>query len=404
MWRSSAARWVCPVVGLIMAGVGLVFGRADVVLVGIPLVLLFALGRPPSKPEASVTCAADAESVTATTSADALRLRLTSEGYRQADLLLGGGTHELGVTRESARTGPRPPLVIDWSAHGVLTFSAPQATISRPLVVLPAFTPLVLVPQSRLLRGLTGPATSRRAGDGFEFRDVHPMGPADSLRRIDWKVTARQTDTDSIWVKGTYATGEATAVLIIDSRDEVGSDLHAWHASVPLRVDEPTSLDLARHAAASVARYLIAAGARVGMADLARASRTMTPATGPRHLNRLLYALALSAPLGQIKKRVRAPKLPTGSIIYLFTTLLDDESVNLVRTVRQAGHEVLVVDTLPPVRPVAETNLMIAWRILSAERTARIIALAGQRVPVISWTGAAREQLAAIERGRRRQR
>jgi len=393
---------VCPCVGLVLGGVGLIFGRADVALLGVPLVLLMLVGWPTSHHEA-VTVRPDAVTVDAGGGTDVVRLRLTSVGHKPAELLVSGRPQIVGATRHSARTGPQPALVVDWDAHGpcLLTHSGALSSESEPEVVLPSFIPLELVPQSYRLRGLTGPITSARAGDGFELRDVHPFTPADSLRRIDWKATARQSD-DSVWVKGTYATGEAIAMLIIDSRDEVGSDLHAWNALVPLRVDEPTSLDLARHAAASIARRLIEAGGRVGLADLATGRRTMTPTTGRRHLSRLMYALALSAPVGSAIRRVRPPYLPAGSIVYLFTTLLDDESLRLVHTMKESGHDVLVVDTLPVIRPAAETNLALAWRIVRAERAARIGFLTGEQVPVISWIAPAPgRRLAAIERQRR---
>ena len=396
---SHPARWACPIIGLVLVGVGLLWGRADVALLGVPLVLLVLVNWPTAHHE-SVTATADTVTVNAGGGTDVVRLRLSSVGYKTTELLIAGRPKAIGASRYSARTGPQPTLVVDWDAHGpcLLTHGEPQTAESPPMVVLPSFIPLGLVPQSRRLRGLTGPMTSTRAGDGFELRDVHPFTSADSLRRIDWKATARQPD-DSIWVKGTYATGEAISVLIIDSRDEVGSDLHAWNASVPLRVDEPTSLDLARNAAASIARTLIEAGGRVGLADLATGRRTMTPTTGRRHLSRLMYSLALSAPVGSSIRRVRAPYLPAGAIIYLFTTLLDDESLRLVHTMKESGHDVLVVDTLPAIRPVAEQNLTLAWRILRAERTARILFLAGEQVPVIAWIDPTRDRaLAAIER------
>ena len=444
------ARWVCACVGVVLACAGLVFGRADVTLLGVPLILmtLWPAGR--TAVDARLSSQADCLTIDGgdqgvapgsetpsetpaqtgqtrsqllqngnliskpangfefvplkqAVGVDVVRLRLTCPGHQSTQLVVPARRSRIDVQLHSVRTGPQPGMVADWDAHGPFLMSSTDAKtlVSEPRVVLPSFMPLQLVPESQRLRGLTGPAPSNRAGDGFEMRDVHAMGPADSSRRIDWKVTARQP-AEQIWVKGTYATGEAVAVLIVDSRDEVGSDLHTWYASVPLRVDEPTSLDLARHAAASVARRLIEAGNRVGLADLAAARRLVPPATGRRHLNRLIYALALSAPIGKPSTRVRPPQLPAEAIVYIFSTLLDDESVRLARTCKNLGHQVVVVDTLPQVRPAAEISLEVAWRVMTAERAARIRRLAAEHIPVVAWGGGARalaeQRLAAIRR------
>jgi len=407
-WILHPAWWVVGCSGLVLCCLGLVFGRTDVVLLGVPLVLIAVWPTPSTSATVTICSTEDAQrdEVILSNPDGPVRLRLSCDGHRTKEILVGGsgdpgrwgrmtgrdGGMTVRVELSCVRTGPQPPLRVDWDAHGPLltSYTLPLKNVSEPKVVLPRYIPLRLVPESRRLRGLTGPATSTRPGDGFELRDVHPMGPSDSRRRIDWRVTARQTD-DSLWVKGTYATGEAVAVLVMDSRDEVGPDLHTWHGLVPLRVDEPTSLDLARHAAASIARRLIESGNRVGLADMATTRRLLTPATGRRHLNRLIYALALSAPVGSPRMRVRPPQVPADALIYLFSTLLDDESVRLVHTWRNTGHRVVVVDTLPVVRPVAETNLELAWRITRAERWVRIRGLASDHVPVLTWAGTRRD-------------
>ena len=62
-------------------------------------------------------------------------------------------------------------------------------------LVLPRTTPLAQTPVSARLRGLTGPHTSRRLGDGTELRDIAPLLPGDPVRRVDWRVTARRSPT-----------------------------------------------------------------------------------------------------------------------------------------------------------------------------------------------------------------
>jgi len=405
-WIRHPAWWVIGCSGLILACLGLLSGRGDVALLGVPLILIAAWPLPSSRVTVGIRSTDDSQTnqLVISDPGALIRLRLSCDGHRTAQVLVGGdptfprmtrkdGQVIVGTELASVRTGPQPIMRADWDSHNpfLTAYTRPLIEFSEPKVVLPHYIGLRLVPESQRLRGLTGPATSTRPGDGFELRDVHPMNPGDTRRRIDWRVTARQTD-NSLWVKGTYATGEAVAVLVMDSRDEVGPDLHTWHGLFPLRVDEPTSLDLARHAAASIARRLIESGDRVGLADMATTRRLLAPATGRRHLNRLIYALALSAPVGSPRMRVRPPQVPADALIYLFSTLLDDESVRLVHIWKNSGHRVIVVDTLPAVRPVAERNLELAWRITRAERQVRIHGLTSDHVPVLTWAGAGREQ------------
>jgi uncharacterized protein (DUF58 family) len=204
-------------------------------------------------------------------------------------------------------------------------------------------------------------------------------------------------ELDQLYVRRTYSTAEAGAMLVVDSRDEVAGDLTTWRGSEPIRLDQPTSLDLARQAAASIATALISSGSRVGFEDLATNRRPLTPATGQRHLRRLLYALALSTPFGSSNAfRLRPPQLPNDVIVYLFTTLLDDTPVQLTRSWRDAGMPVVVIDTLPGVAAVKEFNLRLAWRIVKMERDDRKRELELLGVPVLRW--ARSERQAAITR------
>ncbi|MDR2975539.1 MAG: DUF58 domain-containing protein, partial [Propionibacteriaceae bacterium] len=301
-WTSHPARLAMPCLAIVLIILGLLAGRAEMVILATPLIIAggWSLVSPQSNTTSlAVTDKAARISIESPTRRPVTRLRLTCAGHRATTVLIGPGRDHFEVRLHSVRTGLQPRLRADWDLQGrfLLTFSQTEAGLSEPVVVLPSYLPLGLTPRSTQLRGLTGPLDSRRPGDGFELRDIHPMRPGDARHRIDWRATARQPSMD-FWVRGTYATGEPVAVLLLDSRDEVGPDLHTWRGALALRVDEVTSLDLARHAAASIARTLIDSGDRVGLADLATGRRLLAPATGARHLERLTHALALSAPVG----------------------------------------------------------------------------------------------------------
>jgi len=411
-WRRTPQAAAGVGAGVLVLGLGLLVGRADVALLGVaPLLGALWAGRPGAwrsgTPEQGTavaieptTDAADPGRLTATLrldpppGAELVVARVAAPGHRSTGVVVAAGARELPLTLSTVRTGPQRTFHVDARGYGAggTTAEDPLSATAPDRLVLPTAMPLGRVPVPRRLRGLTGPHTSRRLGDGDELRDVHPFAPGDRLRRIDWRTSARRSpDLATLYVRRTYATAEATAVLVVDSRDDVGPDLRTWRGTGPQRVDEPTSLDLARHAAASVAAALVAAGDRVGVDDLGRRRRPLTPAAGRRHLRRVLHALALSSPVGAPARRLRAPQVPADAIVYLFSTVLDDEPVDLVRAWRATGHPVVLVDTLPDVRGAREEHMRLAWRVTRAERDDRLHRMAAEGVPVVRWAGEARQ-------------
>jgi len=415
VWRRSPQAAAGLGTGVLVLGLGLLAGRADVALLGVaPLLGALWAGRPGAwrsgAPQRGTDVAIDPTSAAAapgeltavlrldpSPGTELLHARVSAPGHRTAGAVVAGTRRELPLTLSTVRTGPQRTFHVDARGYGAGGATAEDAvSVTAPeRLVLPTAMALRLVPVPRRLRGLTGPHTSRRLGDGDELRDVHPFAPGDRLRRIDWRTTARRSsDLETLYVRRTYATAEATAVLVVDSRDDVGPDLRTWRGTGPQRVDEPTSLDLARHAAASVAGALVAAGDRVGVDDLGRRRRPLLPAAGRRHLRRVLHALALSSPVGAPARRLRAPQVPADAVVYLFSTVLDDEPLALVRAWRAVGHPVVLVDTLPDVRGAREEHMRLAWRVTRAERDHRLRRMAAEGVPVVRWAGDARQEAA----------
>jgi uncharacterized protein (DUF58 family) len=416
VWRTTTTGVAGAGAGVILLALGLLAGRADVALFGVPLVVGAVWSGRPGAPTAARPAAptratlesssepAVAGELAATLdvdpppAAELVQVRVRAPGHRQLELVVPAARRRLPLRLQAVRTGPQATFSTDLRGYGPggTTAEDPLSSTAPDRLVLPGSMPLGRVPLPRRLRGLTGPHTSRRLGDGDELRDVHPFTAGDRVRRIDWRTTARRSpDLDTLYVRRTYATAEATAVLVLDSRDDVGPDLNTWRGSGAQRVDEATSLDLARHAAASVATALVGTGDRVGVDDLSRRRLPVPPAAGRRHLRRLLYALALSHPVGTPRRRLRPPQLPADAIVYLFTTALDDESLTLVRYWRDTGHGVVVVDTLPDIRPAHTEHLRIAWRITRMEREDRLHHMRAEGVPVIHWSDSQRHRAPA---------
>lgn len=421
-WRLTAAATTSAAAGLVLVALGLVFGRADVVCVGAPLVLstLWNIAvRAPEREYAAMGPAgfrADETRISAVVevagvpTSGALELRVGAAGYRDARALaaIGPAGRAIGASVDTARTGPHEVFRVDRALTlpgGALTTGVGTDPVQR-LLVLPGTRPLRELPLPHRLQGLTGAHPSRRPGDGGDLRDVNLFAPGDRLRRIDWRVTARRAGQQGgalvdLYVRRDFATADAIVMLVVDSRDEVGPEVASWSGWRQLRPDQATSLDIAREAAASLARRYLAAGDRVGLDDLGRQSRPVAPAGGSAQLRRLTHRLAVLAPQGTPRPYLRAPQVPSGSLVAVFSTFLDDEAARLAQQWRRAGHRVLAIDVLPDLLlNGAAPELRTALRMVQMERADRMHALRLVGVEVRRWGPDIEVDLAALARAR----
>lgn len=299
------------------------------------------------------------------------------------------GSRRLPVVARTVRTGPQEVATADVQGVGPdgASVAEPVPAVSRRTVVLPSTAPLLDLPLPARLRGLTGPHESRRPGEGGGLRDVHPWAPGDRLRRIDWRVTARRSpDLRELYVRREHAQAEAVVVLVVDSRDDVGPDPRTWRGSQAPLPQDATSLDRARQAAASLARAYLDRGDRVGLDDLGVRRRPVAPGGGRRQLDRIRHALALTAPEGQPAAFLRPPRLPSGALVVVFSTFLDDESARVAARWRDSGHRVVGVDVLPVLRTSAlYERERLAVRMMTLTRADRMAELAEQGVEIVTW-------------------
>jgi len=411
-WVRSRATAAGVVVGLVLVAVGALLGRPDVAVLGAaPLVAGVRDWR--RRPAADPTVRLEASELAVTPGslhADAVveapadvlvgvrrGVRVLAEAWVHVD-----GTRRLPLAVRTVRTGPQELAIVDVQGvgPGAASVSEPSPAASRSALVLPAARPLGELPLPPRLRGLTGAHESRRPGEGGGLRDVHPFSPGDRLRRIDWRVTARRApDLHELYVRREHALAEAVVVLVVDSRDDVGPDPMTWRGSMPARADEPTSLDLARQAAASAAQGFLGLGDRVGLDDLGAVRRPLPAGGGRRQLDRIRHALALTRPEGDPLRRLRAPQIPSGALVMLFSTFLDDEAALVASVWRRAGHRVIAVDVLPTLRErqLGERE-RLAMRVIRMAREDRLAELADLDVELVTWRESPQVALASLAR------
>ena len=419
------------VLGLVVLVAGALAGRADVAALGVapflggvlawtrrPVGLLEVELRAPDQLTARGELRAPAVLV-APSGVRAARLRSSSPGTRPEERLVRlhpGEAREMALATRSARTGENQLFRLDAVGLGEGQATAGEVLTVGPatVLVLPGQRPLADLPLPPRLQGLVGPHSARRIGDGTELYDINLFRPGDRLRRIDWRTSARRGQQggrlQDLYVRRTMSTAEATVVLVIDSRDDVGPDVTTWAGGREVLTSDVTSLDIAREAAASLARAYLEQGDRVGLEDLGLRRRPVRPGGGRRHLERIVRRLALSAPEGTPSPRVRAPQVPSGALVVVLSTFLDDEPMRMAMEWRHQGHRVVAVDVLPPVRGAQlAVRPLMAYRMVSMRRQDRLTAVRRGGVDVVRWAedgpppAGGRAQLAALARRRQHQ-
>ncbi len=411
-WRSTPALARSVLLPVVLAGTGVAVGRVDLVVLGIPLILGTALalgGRrhPRTVPRvraigprvvelgdttkvAVQVEASEAQLVTTVLpppgpgdAADRVAVQAPTETDRQIVTETtppSWGTHPLArpdhlVVGEDGLYSAGPMTAIEYTAH-VLP-SVRSALPPGPLPPRPA--------------GMVGAHPTRRPGEGTELHDVSPFAPGDRLRRVDWRVTARQSGPrEELYTRRTQVDADADVVCCLDNRFDLRSDVALWSESFAARAEQSPprgSVDIAVDTVTSVAASYISNGDRVGVLDLSRPTDVARLGSGSRHLLRLRTYLARHTHRpgtadGTSLPR-RTPRFPPGAIVIVTSVFMDDSIAVLAATWRRAGHPVLAVDVLPtPALDGADRETTLAARVVLAERDERLRSLTSSGVLV----------------------
>ena len=242
----------------------------------------------------------------------------------------------------------------------------PLEVFPRPARLRPRLVP------AELLRRI-GEHTGRAVGEGVEFAGLRPYLPGDQLRDVNRAVSLRR---GQLHVNQRAAARAADLVVMIDAFGDSGPVSEA-------------SLDVAVHGAAALVTAYLRVSDRVGLVVLGGLLRWFGPAAGDRQFYRIAemmlaarYDSFVTPDVGRIPRTA----LPPGTLVVVFSPLLDPRGFGAISDLRQRGFPLIVVDTLrdePPAstRPDARLALRL-WRL---DRAAIRSALQALGVPVLSW-------------------
>ena len=380
--------------GLVIA---VITRRPEFAGVAAPAVLLLAARRPARPARIAVTASPSAAKLTEDEQAE-LTVTVAGQGEHSVDLLLrpryavvpgtaggqrdgepglSGGTS--GLPFQVTRTGRRSLGVLEVTLRDRWRLTEGHATIELPIVDC---YPMPAAQQQRVvlsrLPSRLGEHPSRSSGEGLEFTGVREFVPGDRQRRINWPATTRR---GRLQLNTFAAERTQNVVIIADASSDVG---------------EPgsTPVDLALRGAAGAARAYLAVRDRVGLIVYQRSVRWITPGLGARQYYRIMdlmlleHARVTDPARAEALARLPRAALPPGSLILVFSPLLDRRLVETVRDLRERGFSVLIIDVLNA-EPAGSNDSVsgLARRVWRMEQEAIRFSLRELGIPLVRWDG-----------------
>lgn len=398
---------------VLLAVVGLLSARPDVVAMGLPLAVwsVFAIARGAAGGEVGITIEAlpgpDGElltSITVESDAEAVEMAIVQSQRRVRHVIMPGGGSSVTACSRVLHSGPAIPVQV--AARGFSFEGAALSTTSEVVAagrqVAPPRRALDALPLPRRLIGSHGSHEGRRQGQGGDFRDIHAFAPGDELRRVDWRATARMARRPGdLLVRRTNTLSDSSVVIAMDTSEDLGEVVSSW-GSGDFERSGVTSLDLAREAARAIADSAIGEGDRVALHVLVHGGRSLRSGSGSRHLSRVVAAIASTGQARDDATFRRTPPVPHGSVVFVLSTFFEGAAARTALMWRASGHRVVAVDVLPPLDRTRLTRAqLIGLRTVLAERENVFADLHGAGVDVVSWAVDPSSALLAISRARR---
>ena len=181
----------------------------------------------------------------------------------------------------------------------------------------------------------SGNEVARTKSEGIEFADIRPWAPGDTLKRVNWRASARR---EELWVNEAHPERNTDVILFVDSFAEA-------------RLDGQSTLDLAVRATATLADSYVRRRDRVGLIGFGGILRWLVPGTGLVQLYRIVDALldtqiVLSYYWREIDVIPRRT-LPPNALVIALSPLLDARSVGALLDLRARGIDLAVIDVSP---------------------------------------------------------
>ncbi len=384
-WRASplvSALATCTGVALALA---VVTGRWQLIVFAAPFIGVLAAGaRRPSGARVRVADESEplrcleseevavAASIESAEPAVVYRVRPAPVDGLQIDAEPRAAPHQVAMRVSAERWGRYIiPVEVQTVSTSGLWVGAAVTLPAAEVRVYPLSDPQdVAVPPADLPDRI-GTHLTRHHGPGVEYADIREYVPGDSLRTVNWRVSARR---GRLHVTDRLTDRAADVVVLIDTYAQ---------PSGPATV----ATERSARGAAQLVQSVLQRGDRAGVVLLGSAPRWLAPDIGRHQFYRLLDAILDAGEWHSQSASALAPRaaVPPNAIVVAFSTLLNADFGLALTDLRRRGHPVLVVDVLDrlPFREDPDPIVARWWR-LERSRMYRNIAVTG--VDVVGWS------------------
>jgi uncharacterized protein (DUF58 family) len=395
---------------------GVISGRAELILASVPLALCLLAGRRPAAPrytvvhELSAARLFEGEHATVTVALTAATPLAQVEaleplppsaevvsGHARTVRSLGAG--ETARWSYELRLPERGRLILGtvhlrfWDPSGFLVREAVHHD-PKTLLVYPRAAPLRRLPVPLRTQASAGNYVSPLVGDGIEPGEIRPFAPGDRIRHVNWRASLRR---DRLYVTRYQQERNADVVLMLDALTQVG-------------IGSVTTLDASLRAAAALAAAYLSRKDRVGLIEYGGVLRWVRPGSGRPHFERLLSTLVraevtftyVAKDLDLVPPRV----LPPQALVVALSPLLDARFAVALHDLAGRGFDliVLAVDPVPIVRDglARSPRVDTACRLWALARQIQVAELAAGGLRVVEWNPDEPIELALARVGRHR--
>jgi uncharacterized protein (DUF58 family) len=310
------------------------------------------------------------------------RMKITEGDLNRIVQLQPGESAELKYTF----TAPRG----DFSWKSIKIVASDPLGLVETEMYLPASATIQIRPQVKKFKAIhfrphstlhsPGSIPARLGGTGTDFFGVREYHTGDSLRWLDWRLTARHPR--KFFTKEFEQEEIAEIGLILDARP-----------SIDLQIGEENLFESCVGATASLAEMFINQGHRVSLFVFGQTMLNAFPGYGKRQLHRIMSCLSKAKI--ETEKRAYANldfipirMFPSRALIVIISPLTSTDRSLFLR-LRAYGYQALLIspDTIDFAFPtLAQDNVnRLAIRAARLERRLRLNDIAQMQIPVIDW-------------------